>query len=336
MQSEFRKDDQDSKSMKTIAVIGASGYIGKHLVAELMRVGGYEVRVLSRNKQKDLIERKFDSRVEIIEGDINDPASLQSFLKPGCTMINLLYLWEAGETANLAAIKHLLNACSVVRVSRLIHCSTAIVSGRVQNNQINEETTCRPVSEYGITKLKVERAVVEESRGHFDTVILRPTAVFGINSKSLKKVADDLVHGTRLQNYARSCLFGNRRMNLVHIANVVAAMIFLIQSARRFNGDIFIVSDDDNPNNNFASVEQCLMRAFMISDYPLPRLRLPLGILSFLLIILGRNNVNPRCNYISGKLQSLGFECPVDLDEGLVEYAAWYRSAYLSSGRGGS
>ncbi len=335
MQSEFRKNDLDSKLMKTIAIIGASGYIGKHLIAELMRVGGYEVRVLSRNKRQDLIEGKFDSRVEIIEGDITDPASLQSLLKTGCTMINLLYLWEAGEAANLAAIRHLLDACSVVRVSRLIHCSTAAVSGRVKNNQINEETPCRPVTEYGITKLKVEQAVVEESRGHFDAVILRPTAVFGINSKSLKKVADDLVQGTRLQNYARSCIFGKRRMNLVHITNVVDAMIFLIRSTKRFNGDIFIVSDDDNPNNNFASVERYLMRAFMISDYPLPHLRLPLGILSFLLIIRGRNNVNPRCNYSSGKLQSLGFKYPVDLDEGLAEYAAWYRSVYLGSGRGG-
>lgn len=322
--------------MKTVAIIGASGYIGKHLIAELIRIGDYKVRVFSRNKRRDLIEGIFDSRVEIIEGDINDPASFQFFLKPGCTVINLLYLWEAGETANLEAIRHLLNACSVVRVSRLIHCSTAVVSGRVKNNRITEETPCQPVTEYAITKLKVEQAVVEESRGQFDTVILRPTAVFGINSKSLKKVADDLVHGTSLQNYARSCLFGNRRMNLVHIANVVAAMIFLIQSIKRFNGDIFIISNDDNPKNNFTSIERCLMREFMISDYPLPRLRLPLGILSFLLIILGRNNVNPRCNYSSGKLQSLGFKNPVSLDEGLAEYATWYRSAYLGSDRGGS
>jgi nucleoside-diphosphate-sugar epimerase len=119
----------------------------------------------------------------------------------------------------------------------------------------------------------------------------------------------------------------------VHISNVVAAMIFLIQSTSRFDGDVFIVSDDDDPNNNFVSVERRLMRAFMISDYPLPRLQLPLGILSFLLTMLGRNNVNPRCNYDSGKLLSLGLKRPVGLDEGLAEYAAWYRSAYLGSGR---
>jgi nucleoside-diphosphate-sugar epimerase len=200
--------------MSVIAITGASGYIGKHLVAELMNDGDYEVRVLSRSKRQDLIERRFDTRMKIIEGDLNDPASLRSLLKPGCTVINLAYLWDAGEAVNVGAIKHLLDACSVVRVSRLIHCSTAIVTGRAQDNQITEETSCRPTTEYGITKFKVEQAVVEELRGQFDTVILRPTAVFGINSKSLKKLASDLFHGSRWRNYIKSCLYGNRRMNL--------------------------------------------------------------------------------------------------------------------------
>jgi len=322
-----------SKCIKTIAITGGSGYIGKHLLAELMRDAGYEIRVLSRDEQQDLTERRFDSSVEIIEGDINDPISLQSLLKPGCTVINLAYLWEAGEAANLRAIRNLLAACSIVGVHRLIHCSTAAVSGRVQDNQITEETPCRPITEYGITKFKVEQAVVEESRGHFDAVILRPTAVFGINSKSLQKVARDMVQGNLLLNYARSCLFGNRRMNLVHISNVVAAIIFLIKFAGRFAGEVYIVSDDDNPNNNFASVERLLRQTFMISEGILPRLWLPLEILSFLLTILRRNNVNPRCNYDSGKLLSLGFKRPVGLDDGLADYAAWYRSAHLDSGQ---
>ena len=322
--------------MSVIAITGASGYIGKHLVAELLRNGGHEIRVLSRNKRQDLVDGKFDSRVEIIEGDLNNPASLQSLLKAGCTVVNLAYLWEAGEAANLEVSQNLLDACSAVRVGRLIHCSTAAVAGRVQDDRITEETPCKPITEYGITKLKIEQAIVEKSRGHFETVILRPTAVFGIDGETLKKLAGDLAHGSRWRNYAKSCLFGNRRMNLVLITNVVAAMIFLTQSTRRFDGEVFIISDDDDPNNNFASVERCLMQIFEIDDYPLPRLQLPLGVLSFLLTMLGRNNVNPRCNFDPGKLLSLGFKRPVGFDDGLAEYAAWYRSVYLGSGRADS
>ena len=74
--------------MRVISITGASGYIGKYLVAELLRIGGYEIRVLLRSKQQAWIESKFDSRVEVIEGDINDSDSLQLLLKPGCTIIN--------------------------------------------------------------------------------------------------------------------------------------------------------------------------------------------------------------------------------------------------------
>ena len=118
-------------------------------------------------------------------------------------------------------------------------------------------------------------------------------------------------------------------MNLVHITNVVAAIIFLIRYPNPFGGEVFIVSDDDDPKNNFAYVERFLMGALDIKDYPLPRLTLPPRVLSALLAIRGRNNTNPYCNYDPGKLLGLGYKRPMSLEAGLVEYAAWYRSTHL-------
>lgn len=120
-------------------------------------------------------------------------------------------------------------------------------------------------------------------------------------------------------------------MNLVHVNNVVAAMIFLLRSEKQFDAKVFIVSDDDATNNNFVGVEKRLMQIFEIDDY-----RLPLGFLSFLLTLFGRNNINPRCDYDSRKLLAMGFKRPVDFDDGLTEYASWYRSVYFASRRGAS
>lgn len=317
--------------MRVISITGASGYIGKYLVAELLRIGGYEIRVLLRSKQQAWIESKFDSRVEVIEGDINDSDSLQLLLKPGCTIINLAYLWSAGEVANLEVTRNLLNACLTVRVARLIHCSSVSVIGRAKGNKITEQTPCHPITEYAITKLKIEQTIKDKSRGHFDVVILRPTSVFGIDGVPLKKLADDLTNGNRWKNYARSSLFGNRKMNLVHITNMVASITFSIELANRTTCEVFIVSDDDAPDNNFNAVEKNLMRFLNVNDYPLPRLRLPLELLSTLLTLLGRNSVNPRCTYDPAKLLALGFQRPARCDEGLSEYAAWYRSVYCIS-----
>jgi nucleoside-diphosphate-sugar epimerase len=98
----------------TIAITGASGFIGKRLVSDLLREGGYEIRVLSRDKQRDLNEQRFGQGVELFEGNLNDPESLREFLVPDCVVINLVYLWDAGEKSNLTCIHNLLTACKDV------------------------------------------------------------------------------------------------------------------------------------------------------------------------------------------------------------------------------
>lgn len=315
--------------MQRIAITGASGFIGKRLVSELLREGGYAISVLSRDKQRDLREKRFGQGVEIFEGDLCNPGSLQGFLVPGCTVINLVYLWDAGEALNRACTHNLLAACRDAKVARLIHCSTADVAGRTSRNLIDENTQCLPITEYGTTKLRIEQDIIDFAKGHFDAVILRPTAVLGIDGEQLKKLAADISGGKRWKNYLKSCLFGRRRMNLVPVANVAAAIIFLIRHPGRFGNQIFIVSDDDDPKNNFIDVERFLMEALGVKKYGLPRLPVPLVILKLFLMALGRNNVNPRCDFDPGKLRKLGFKNPVSLGDGLTEYAAWYRASHL-------
>ena len=100
-------------------------------------------------------------------------------------------------------------------------------------------------------------------------------------------------------------------MNLVHVANVVASIRFLIQYDTSKNGEIFIVSDDDEFMNNYVDVEKVLMHKFSLSNYYLPRFQLLLSILRFLLKYLGRNNINLECTYSLHKLVSAGFKKPV-------------------------
>lgn len=314
--------------MNTIVVLGASGYIGQRLVAELVDAGNARVRVLSRSRQRDLAANAFPVGVDIVEGDLLDPDSLATLCEPDCTVIHLAYLWGAGEEQNLTTIRNLTKACKAAKVKRLIHLSTAMVTGRTRQDQITEAEACRPLTEYATTKLKIEQAVINAGDGSFDIAILRPTAVFGPGSENLKKLAQDLVAGKRVRNYLKSCIFGKRRMNLVHISNVVASIVFLTVRSENLDGQVFIVSDADIAENNFQDVERILMRELRIPDYKFPPLTVPPFVLSLFLTCLGKDNTNPRCDYFSGKLTKLGFRRPVGFEEGLADYAAWYHSAY--------
>ncbi|HSI42874.1 MAG TPA: NAD(P)-dependent oxidoreductase [Methylotenera sp.] len=311
---------------KIIAITGASGFIGNHLVKELLKSGDYRIKLLSRN---GLQEHSFskEADVEVVIGDLLQPQSLNKFLEEDCIVVNLVYLWNGGDSENVTAILNLLQACKTANIKRLLHCSTAAVVGRVNDDIVTEQTDCRPITDYGITKLKIEHIVSSMAKDNFDLAILRPTSVFGVDGKPLKKLTKDLTtRNKKLTNYLRSCLFGKRRMNLVCIENVVSSIIYLINYPKLLKNEIFIISDDDSPFNNFSDVERFLMQKLEIRDYVLSPLHFPYFILKLLLACLGRNNINPHTIYSSYKLQSIGFERVISFETGLAKYASWYKA----------
>ena len=153
--------------MQTVAIVGASGYIGRRVVDEFLRIGGYKIRVLVRSATQSLNWLDDKTDVDVFEGDLRAPETLHKFLEYGCIVINLVYLWEGGEARNLEIITNLLEACKAAKIKRLVHCSTAAVVGRVTDNLITENTTCRPITEYGVTKLRLENLIIETSQSNF-------------------------------------------------------------------------------------------------------------------------------------------------------------------------
>lgn len=316
-----------------IAITGASSFIGQHLVRHLLSLDEIEMRLLVHRHRPDIPAD--NTRISMITGDLLKPDTMSALLRPGCTVINLAYLGGASADDNLAAAHNLADACRQANVRRLVHCSTAVVAGRTSDDMITEETRCEPGGDYELIKFKMEKLLTEKAKGHFDLVILRPTAVFGPGGENLLKLANDLSAGNRTLNYLKSCLFDRRSMNLVYIDQVVSAIVFLAGMKEILNGAVFICSDDEQPLNNYRDVERHLIRGLGCEDYWLPRIPFPKPMLSTILKFAGRTNINPSRIYHSGKLRQAGFKNIVSFEAGLASFADWYRKKFVDAAASG-
>lgn len=282
-----------------------------------------EIRILVHRKQSGAETKP---NIVFIEGDLLKPETLIPLFEPGCSVINLAYLATHSLQDNIDAMINLAEACAEREVKRLIHCSTAVVAGNTQQKIIDETTPCCPASEYQQSKLAIETVLLERALGRFELSILRPSAVFGPEGKNLMKLADELCTGNKLKSYAKSCLFGHRSMNLVCVANVVAALAFLLDADSKIDREIFIISDDDSPINNYMDIEKRLMKNLGIKPLPLPRIPLPMLLLATFLRLANKPQANPVVKYSDQKLAGLGFEKPMKLETGIDSFSSWYRN----------
>lgn len=222
-----------------------------------------------------------------------------------------------------------LAACTLrAGAERLVHCSTAVVVGDVAVDRVDEDTPCRPVSQYERAKFEIESVLSQALKGAVPVAILRPTAVVGPGGQNLVKVARELTAGRRSVGYLRACLYGTRRMNLVCVDNVAEALTLLLFRESPGAHDTYLVSDDDDPGNNYRDVRRALMKHFGISGDSLPVLPAPSAILSAVQRLAGRSATNPMRYYDAARLTRAGYRKATTLSEGLEGFARWYTGAF--------
>lgn len=309
--------------MADVVVVGAAGFTGRYLVASILCQREIKLRVLFHKSNPDGLVNK--NNITVIKGDLLCPETLEKLCVENATVINLAYLRGQSRQDNLTIINNLLEACVKAKISRFIHCSTASVFGRVSSDIVTENTKCNPASDYEITKMQIEDVVFEKANNAFEAVILRPTAIFGPGGENLLKLANDLRSRNKIANYLKACLCNMRKMNLVSVHNVVAAIKLFMQTDKKVNREVFIISDDEFQSNNYYYVERYLMKSLGLNGYPLPVIPVPYFVLKMLLKLADKSNFNPCRAYSCQKLLNLGFKKAVILEDGLAEFASWYK-----------
>ena len=153
-----------------ILVIGGAGYIGSHMVADLLRTG-YPVVTLDNLSRG---HRELLPGGDFIEGDLGNSGDLDRvFSQYPVKAVMHFAAWSlVGESVekpleyyrnNVANTLTLLEAMQQHGVPHFIFSSTAAVYGEPVETPITEDHPCAPTNPYGATKLAVERMLQDAS-----------------------------------------------------------------------------------------------------------------------------------------------------------------------------
>jgi len=202
----------------TVLVTGGAGYIGGHMVLELLDAGE---QVVVLDDLSTGFRWAVPDGVPLIVGDFGDAALVEEILRthqvdaiahfaakivvPESVADPLLYY-----SNNTAKARNLL-ACAVkAGIKHFIFSSTAAVYGEPKNNPVTEDVTLAPINPYGRSKLMVEWMLEDTAKAHGLTyTVLRYFNVAGADPKG--RLGQSTPQATHLIKVAVQAALGHRK-----------------------------------------------------------------------------------------------------------------------------
>ncbi|MGC4122665.1 MAG: NAD-dependent epimerase/dehydratase family protein [Myxococcales bacterium] len=231
-----------------VLVAGASGYLGGHLAAFLVR-RGYQVRALVRPTSDT--SRLQAPGIELRHGDLTDTASLVAAMKGVRAVFNCaakISDWgpkEAFLAINRDGAANLVAAAQQAGVERLVHFSSLTVLGLPRAGELITEDSpyaSGPLDKYTHSKLEGEK-VVREAHGQqgLSTVIVRPGAIWGPGDPHILPRIVALLRRGRMVYIGG----GTNHVALSHVENLSLGMA-LAAEVPAATGRVYHVVDEED------------------------------------------------------------------------------------------
>ena len=177
-----------------ILVTGAGGFIGSHLVEQLV-TNGHDVRAFvhynAAGGWHNLEKLPSDIResIEVVAGDIADPYFVENAVA-GCdivfhlaALVGIPYSYIAPKvyiSTNVNGTLNVLEACRRHDVSRLVHTSTSETYGSAQYIPIDEKHPLVGQSPYSASKIGADKIAESYYRSfNLPVCIIRPFNTYG-------------------------------------------------------------------------------------------------------------------------------------------------------------
>lgn len=326
-----------------ILVTGGTGFIGSHLVEALVD-RGERVRCLVR-RDSNAVHLK-NLGVELVYGDLLDKESLRKAIRN----VEIVYHLAAQVrpfriihiTQELSYIYHKINligtmnlaeTCFIEKVKKFIYYSTIAAAG--PGIDLMESSPCRPITDYGKSKLAAERFLLNLFRDKkFPVIIVRPGQIYGPRNMPMLLLFKFIKKGI-FPTLGR----GDNSISFCYVGNLIKGTLLVEEKGNL--GEIYFLVDNSCTLNKFAQAIAETM------DVRLSRLSLPKNVayaaayLKQMIEKVFHFRVYPFCmdlgiatvisattNWIYSNKKAkeeLGYVPEIDLEKGINLTVKWYR-----------
>lgn len=297
-----------------ILITGGAGYIGAVLTPTLL-AEGHEVTVLDNFyfNQNTLLDCCRYETFQVVRGDARDEKLIKSLIPKVDLVIPLAALVGvpicntdliATQTTNQDAVEMLCRLLSPNQ--KIIMPVTNSGYGIGEKDKFcTEESPLKPISLYGVTKVKAEEAVLKRE----NSISFRLATVFGMSPRMrIDLLVNDFVH--RAINDRAVVIFeGHFKRNYIHIRDVVRVFLHGMKNFESMKGKAYNVGLDDA---NLSKVELCAVIRKHLPKFVY--LEAPIG-----------EDPDKRDYVVSNaRLAATGFKPEWSLDRGIVELIKGY------------
>jgi acyl carrier protein len=211
-----------------IALTGATGFVGKAVVDELLR-GGSEVRLLVRNPNK--VDRAW-ANLERVDGDLSNVRSLGALVKGADVLVHLAGAINAISREHYFAInrdgtRNLMAAVAQSPIKRVVHVS----SMAAREPELSSYAASKAAGELEALALAKSKQVL----------VLRPSAIYGPGDQATLPLLQQLSRRTAVLPGSPNAKFG-----LIHVNDFAGIIAEAVNSKR---GGVIEVDDVDGPHD---------------------------------------------------------------------------------------
>lgn len=235
-----------------ILVTGGAGFIGSHLITELLK-RNYSVTALDNlysGKLENLRQADKNPNFTFVKADIRNKTSLKEAFAQADAVVHLAALIDITASVvdpaqtnevNVTGTLNVLQTAETCKIKKLVFASSTAVYGDTQTLPINEDIPVNPISPYAASKAAGEAYCQAYAKCYgLDIAILRFFNVYGPRNENspysgvITKFLKQALNNQGLTVFGD----GEQSRDFIHVNDIVEALIHALES-KKTDGEIF-------------------------------------------------------------------------------------------------